>query len=102
MLWKIEQKVTKFFLVECDMGYDIIQDIKKTKKNISLFEMCNLPQQRRKLLESFDPQPSRSQANIQLDKEINEASIRGNSKFQTLPFLLSFDIFNHNASIIVW
>ena len=26
-----------------DMGYDIIEDIKKTKANISLFQMCNLP-----------------------------------------------------------
>ena len=41
--------------IECDMGYDIIEDNKKTKANISLFEMCNLPQQRRKLLEAFDP-----------------------------------------------
>ena len=29
---------------EGDMGYDIIEDIKKTKEHISLFEMCNLPQ----------------------------------------------------------
>ena len=79
------------------MGYDIIEDIKKTKENISLFEMCNLPQQRKKLLEAFDPQPSTSQDEIQSDKEINEASIGGKSKSQTLPFLLSFDIFNHNV-----
>ena len=51
-------------LVEYDMGYDIIEDIKKTKANISLFEMCNLPQQIRNLLEAFDPQPSRSQDDI--------------------------------------
>ena len=29
---------------DCEMGYDIIEDIKKTKANISLFEMCSLPQ----------------------------------------------------------
>ena len=29
---------------KCEMGYDIMEDIKKTKENISLFEMCNLPQ----------------------------------------------------------
>ena len=28
---------------DCEMGYDIIEDIKKTKANISLFEMCSLP-----------------------------------------------------------
>ena len=31
-------------LVEYDMGYDIVEDIKKTKENISLFELCNFPQ----------------------------------------------------------
>ena len=47
--------------VELEMGYDIIEDIKKTKENISLFEMCNLPQQKKKLLEALDPQPSKLQ-----------------------------------------
>ena len=42
-------------LVEYDMGYDIVEDIKKTKANISLFELCNCPQQRKKIPESFDP-----------------------------------------------
>ena len=46
--------------IEYDMGYDIVEDIKKTKANISLFELCNLPQQRKKLLEDFDPQTGRS------------------------------------------
>ena len=43
---------------EQGMGHDIIEDIKKAKENISLFEICNFPQQRRKLLEYFDPQPN--------------------------------------------
>ena len=43
---------------EYNMGYDIVEDIKKTKANNYLFELCNLPQQRKKLLEAFDPQPS--------------------------------------------
>ena len=30
-------------LEEPKMGYDIVEDIKKTKANVSLFEMCNLP-----------------------------------------------------------
>ena len=30
--------------VEPEMGYDTVEDIKKTKENVSLFEMCNLPQ----------------------------------------------------------
>ena len=36
------------------MGYDIVEDIKKDKANISLFEMCNLPQQKEKLLKSLE------------------------------------------------
>ena len=53
----VENKIesNRKILTECDMGYDIIEDIKKTKANISLFEMCNLPQQRRKPLEAFNP-----------------------------------------------
>ena len=34
---------TRKGLVEHDMGYDIVEDIKKIKAIISLFELCNLP-----------------------------------------------------------
>ena len=79
------------------MGYDIIQEIKKMKANISLFEICNFPQQRRKLLEYFDPDPSSVPEASESNDEVNEASIGGKSRSQTLPFLLSFEIFNHNV-----
>ena len=59
--------------------------------------MCNLPQQKKKLLEALDPQPSRNPDNVPLDKEINEASIGGKSKSRTKPFLLTFKIFNLNV-----
>ena len=41
----VENKVgsNKKSPTECDMGCDIIEDIKKTKANICLFKMCNLP-----------------------------------------------------------
>ena len=41
----IEDKVdnVKKNLKTPEMGYDIVEDIKKAKENISLFEMCNLP-----------------------------------------------------------
>ena len=45
--------------MEPEMGYDIVEDVKKTKANVSLFEMCNLPQQKKKLLEALDPQPEK-------------------------------------------
>ena len=71
---------TRKGLVEHDMGYDIVEDIKKTKTNISLFELCNFPQQRNKLLESFNPWPSSIPKPIEFDDEVNEASIGGKSK----------------------
>ena len=75
---------------EWGMGYDIVEDIKKTKANISLFELCNFPQQRRKHLEEFDPQPNTIPEAIESGTEINEAIIGEKSKSQTLPFMLSF------------
>ena len=86
---------------EYDMGYDITEDNKKTKANISLFETCNLPQQRKKLLESFDPQISKSQDDFQSEEEISEASIGGNlnPKHYHFYFLLRFLIIMY---IIVW
>ena len=88
---------TRKGLVEHDMGHDIVEDIKKTKENISLFELCNFPQQRRKFLEAFDPHPNSIPESIESDDEVNEASIGGKSRSQILPFLLSFEIFNHNV-----
>ena len=35
------------------MDYDIVEDIKKVRENISLFEMCNVPQQKEKLLKAL-------------------------------------------------
>ena len=79
------------------MGYDIIEDIKKIKENISLFEMCNLPQQKKNILEAFDAPTSKTQDDIQSEEAISEEIIGGESKSRTLPFLLTFKIFNHNV-----
>ena len=37
-----------------EMGYDIVEDIKKAKENMSLLEMCNVPQRKEKLLKSLE------------------------------------------------
>ena len=44
----VEEKVdnVKTNLKEHKMGYDIVEDIKRDKANISLFQMCNIPQQK--------------------------------------------------------
>ena len=40
----IEEKINnvKMHLTEHKMDYDIVEDIKKVRENISLFEMCNV------------------------------------------------------------
>ena len=46
----IEEKINnvKTNLTEHKMDYDIVEDIKRVRENISLFEMCNVPQQKKK------------------------------------------------------
>ena len=46
-------KGTQKGLVEHDMGYDIVEDIKKHIENISLSELCNFPQQRKNIAGSI-------------------------------------------------
>ena len=87
----VEDKVdnVKKNLKEPKMGYDIVEDIKKAKANISLFEMCNVPQQKEKLLKSLEVP----------EKEIGEESVGGKSKYKTPAFLLTFEIFNYNLQL---
>ena len=80
------------------MEYDIVEDIKKVKANISLFEMCNVPQQKEKLLKALETPEEKLPVNTQPEEEeIGEASVGGKSKYKTPPFLLTFEIFNHNV-----
>ena len=78
------------------MGYGIVEDIKNTKENISLFEMCNLPQQKEKLLKALETPMKEPHNDNHADEEIGEASIGGKSKYRTPTFLLTFEIFNYN------
>ena len=41
-----KEKNVRSNLMEHKMEYDIVEDIKKVRENISLFEMCNVPQQK--------------------------------------------------------
>ena len=98
-----ENKVenTKKNSTEHEMGYDIVEDIKKTKANIYLFEMCNLPQQKEKLLKALETPMKEPQNDNQAAEEIGEASIGGNSKYKTPAFLLTFEI-SITTCITVW
>ena len=52
----IEEKINnvKTNLTVHKMDYDIVEDIKMVRANISLFEMCNVPQQKEKLLKALE------------------------------------------------
>ena len=75
---------------EHETGYDIVEDIKKAKANISLFEMCNLPQQKENLLKALETPIKEPQNDNQADEEIGEASLGGKSKYRTPAFHLNF------------
>ena len=57
---------------EHETGYDIIEYIKKSKANISLFEMRNLPQQKDKLLKALETPITKPQNDNQSKEEIGE------------------------------
>ena len=45
------------------MDYDIVEDIKKVRANISLFEMCNVLQQKENLLKALEVSEERLPTN---------------------------------------
>ena len=51
------------------MDYDIMEDLKKIKVNVPLFEMCKLPQQKERLLRSLEALDERMPANSQPKEE---------------------------------
>ena len=60
--------------------------------------MCNVPQQKEKLLKALEvPEEKLPTDNQPEEEEIGEASVGGKSKYKTPPFLLTFEIFNHNV-----
>ena len=75
------------------MGYDIVE----AKENISLFEICNVPHQKEKLLKTLEVLEEEIPTNNQPEEEIGEASVGGKSKYKTPAFLLTFEIFNYNV-----
>ena len=83
------------------MEYDIIENINKTKENISLFEMYNLPQQRKNLLKllinnQVDPMMIFNQIKKSMKLALEESL---NLKPYHFYYLLRFSIIMY---IIVW
>ena len=85
--------------IEPQMDYDIVEDIKKVKANVSLFEMCKVPQHKERLLKVLEASDERlpDDNRPKEEEEIRETSIGGKSKNKQPPFLLTFEIFNHNV-----
>jgi len=80
------------------MDYDIVEDIKKVWANISLFDLCHVPQQKEKLLKSLEISDEKLPTDNQpQEEEIGEASVRGKPKCKNPPFLRTFEIFNRNV-----
>ena len=81
------------------MDYDVVEDLKKVKVNVSLFEMCKVPQKKERLLKAFEASDERlpTDNRPKEEEEIGETSIGGKSKSKHPPFLLTFEIFNHNV-----
>ena len=96
----MEDKINnvKTNLPEHKMDYDIVEDIKKVRENISLFEMCNVLQQKENILKALEISEEKLPADNQpQEEEIGEASVGGKPKCKTPLFLLTFEIFNHNV-----
>ena len=88
-----EEKINnvKSNLTEHKMDYDIVEDIKRVRENISLFEMCNVPQQKEKILKALEVSEERLPTdNQQQEEEIGEPIMGGKPKSKNPPFLLTF------------
>ena len=59
--------------------------------------MCNVPQQKEKLLKALELLEEDLPTNNQPVEEIVEASVGGKARFKTPPFLLTFEILNYNV-----
>ena len=61
--------------------------------------MCKVPQQKERLLKALETLDNKLPTvnQPQEEEEIGETSIGGKSKSKQPPFLLTFEIFNHNV-----
>ena len=85
------------------MDYDFMEDLKKVKESVSLFEICKVPQQKEILLKALEALDERlpTDNQPQEEEEIRETSIGGKSKKKHPPFLLTFEILI-TTYIIAW
>ena len=101
------------------MDYNIIEDMKKTKANITMFELSKLKHQQKLLLKELNVVPSSPLPNVVLSKAANDSGqppparveaidvvlIGDRSNSHTPHFLLTYEIYNrnlHNFLIDSW
>jgi hypothetical protein len=62
------------------LEYNIIEDLKKTKANISLYDICALPQQRDLILDTFNPNNSQKKTIVVIDNTPKVTETKGRKK----------------------
>ena len=101
---------SKTLVVSDSMDYNIIEDMKKTKANITMFELSKLKHQHKLLLKELNVVPSSPLPNAVLSKAANDSGqppsgrveatdavlIGDRSNSHTPPFLLTYEIYNRN------
>lgn len=109
---------TQYFI---PLNYDIVEDMKKTKANISLYELAHLTSHKNLLFKAFRgvrnnaTATNRSTTGLEATQtnqsdltkvpnplSINNALIGHKSRSQTAPFLLTFEVYNnklHNCLV---
>ena len=99
---------SKTLVVVDSMDYNIIEDMKKNRSNISLFELSKLKHQQKLLLKELNAVPSSPLPNVILPKAANEIGkptsdrvdstnvvlIEDRYNSHTPPFLLIYEIYN--------
>jgi rubrerythrin len=93
----------------CSLEYSVIEDMNKTKENISMYDIYTLPQQRNLVIDNFNTTKSQKKKNptidngskiaktkaihrVEIKDAINETSIGAYSRCQICPFLLTFSM----------
>jgi hypothetical protein len=93
------------------MDYNIVEDLKKLKANISVMDICRIPQQKDFLLQalksvenpttSTDPGRNLTPTDLGNKPTVNTCSEDKKGKPFVPPFLLTFEVLTE-TSIIVW
>jgi hypothetical protein len=104
------------------LEYSVIEYMKKTKANISMYDICTLPQQCVLLPDTFNfdntqkktdvatnniskTTKTKAMHTVEIKSSINASSIGAYLKFHIPPFLLTYEIFNfnvHNCLVHSW